>query len=155
MSAFLFYCLLLHHSFPTNPNSVTNCFKLILSLLQLYNYVAPAFAILIFEQEPFYCGSMTIIVNDTRGTLWDTSIAVGTTNIPLVDHVVPVKMYGSTMTQRRNNQDRDDDGKYSSERAAREWSTVVDISITSFSFKLVSLSSPRSPLFKTPKQVIF
>ena len=28
VSAFLFYCLLYNHSFPTNPNSVTNCFKL-------------------------------------------------------------------------------------------------------------------------------
>ena len=42
-----------------------------------------------------------------------------------------------------------------SERAAREWSTVVDISIPPPSFKLVSLSSPRSPLSKTPKHVIF
>ena len=46
-------------------------------------------------------------------------------------------------------------GEYLSEGAAREWSTVVDISITAFSFKLVSLSSPRSPLSKAPKQVIF
>ena len=46
-------------------------------------------------------------------------------------------------------------GKYSSERAAREWSTVVDISMTPPSFKLVPLSSPRSPLSKTPKHVIF
>jgi hypothetical protein len=38
ISSFLFYCLLLNHSFPTNPNSVTNCFKLF-SLLQLYNYI--------------------------------------------------------------------------------------------------------------------
>ena len=41
ISSFLFYCLLLNHSFPTNPNSVTNFFKLF-SLLQLYNYIAPA-----------------------------------------------------------------------------------------------------------------
>ena len=41
ISSFLFYCLLLNHSFPTNPNSITNCFKLF-SLLQLYNYIAPA-----------------------------------------------------------------------------------------------------------------
>ena len=34
--SFLFYCLLLNHSFYTNPNSVTNYFKLF-SLLQLYN----------------------------------------------------------------------------------------------------------------------
>ena len=34
-------------------------------------------------------------------------------------------------------------------------STVVDISISPPSFKHVSLSSPRSPLSKTPKQVFF
>ena len=34
-------------------------------------------------------------------------------------------------------------------------STVVDISIKPPSFKRVSLSSPRYPLSKTPKQVIF
>ena len=34
ISSFLFYCLLLNHSFPTNPNRITNCFKLF-SLLQL------------------------------------------------------------------------------------------------------------------------
>ena len=39
--SFFFYCLLCNHSFQTNPNSVTNCFKLF-SLLQLYNYIAPA-----------------------------------------------------------------------------------------------------------------
>ena len=46
-------------------------------------------------------------------------------------------------------------GKYSSEGAAREWSTVVDIYMTPPSFKPVALSSPRSPLSKTPKQVFF
>ena len=35
MSSFLFYCLLLNHIFPTNPNNITNCFKLFF-LLQLY-----------------------------------------------------------------------------------------------------------------------
>ena len=35
IGSFLFYCLLLNHSFQTNPNSVTNCFKLILSI---YNF---------------------------------------------------------------------------------------------------------------------
>ena len=45
------------------------------------------------------------------------------------------------------------EGKYSSERAAREWSTVVDISSIPPCFNPISLSSPRSPLFKTPKQV--
>ena len=43
----------------------------------------------------------------------------------------------------------------SSEGAAREWSTVVSISIPPPSFKLVLLSSPRSPLSKTPKKVFF
>ena len=41
ISSFLFDCLLLNHSFQTNPNRITNCFKLF-SLLQLYNYIAPA-----------------------------------------------------------------------------------------------------------------
>ena len=41
ISSFLFYCLLLNHSFSTNPNKITNCFQLF-SLLQLYNYIAPA-----------------------------------------------------------------------------------------------------------------
>ena len=35
ISSFLFYCLLLNHSFQTNPNKITNCFQLF-SLLQLY-----------------------------------------------------------------------------------------------------------------------
>ena len=46
--SFLFCCLFLDHSFPTNPNRITNCFKLF-SLLQLYNYIAPA-SLFIFEQ---------------------------------------------------------------------------------------------------------
>ena len=47
--------------------------------------------------------------------------------------------------------------KYSSERerASRNGSTVVSICITLSSFKLVSLASPRSPLSKTLKHVIF
>ena len=52
-------------------------------------------------------------------------------------------------------QKKRDEGEYLSEGAAREWSTVVDISIKPPSFKLVSLSSPRSPPFKTLKQVFF
>ena len=36
ISLFFFYCLLLNHSFPTNPNKITNCFKLFLFYLQLY-----------------------------------------------------------------------------------------------------------------------
>ena len=40
ISAFLFYCLLLNHSFPTNPNKITYCFQLILSLFTtLQNYI--------------------------------------------------------------------------------------------------------------------
>ena len=35
ISAFLFYCLLFKHSFPTNPNKIINCFKFILSITTL------------------------------------------------------------------------------------------------------------------------
>ena len=45
--------------------------------------------------------------------------------------------------------------KYSSEGAAREWSTVVNISILLPSFKPVPLFLSRFSLFKTPKQVFF
>ena len=41
ISPFFFCCLLLNHSFQTNPNKITNCFELF-SLLQLCNYIAPA-----------------------------------------------------------------------------------------------------------------
>ena len=47
ISSFLFYCLLCNHSFQTNPNRITNCFQLV-SLLQLYNYIAPAFPLFLF-----------------------------------------------------------------------------------------------------------
>ena len=51
ISAFLFYCLLCNHSFPTNPNSVTNCFKLILSITTLQTTFAQCVRLfLIFEQ---------------------------------------------------------------------------------------------------------
>ena len=56
---------------------------------------------------------------------------------------------------KEQKEDPDKPGKYSSEGAAREWSTVVDISIPPPSFKPVSLSLSRSPLSKTPKQVFF
>ena len=46
-------------------------------------------------------------------------------------------------------------GEYLSEGAAREWSTVDDISIPLPSFKPVSLSLSRSSRSKTPKQVFF
>jgi len=39
---FLFYCLLLNHSFPTNPIRSTNCLKLILFYCNFTNYIAPA-----------------------------------------------------------------------------------------------------------------
>ena len=48
--SFFFYCLLCNHSFPTNPNSTTNLYKLLsffihffnFSTFQLFNYIAPA-----------------------------------------------------------------------------------------------------------------
>ena len=51
-SSILFYCLLLNHSFQTNPNSVTNCFQLFsLSLFTtITNYICSMrSSILIFE----------------------------------------------------------------------------------------------------------
>ena len=40
ISPFFFYCLLLNHSFQTNPNSVTNCFKTYsLSIYNFTNYI--------------------------------------------------------------------------------------------------------------------
>ena len=49
------------------------------------------------------------------------------------------------------------DGEYLSEESEHRVmeSTVVEISIHPLSFKLISLSLPRSPLSKTPKQVFF
>ena len=41
IGSFLFYCLLLNHSFQTNPNKITNCLKLF-SIITTYNYIAPA-----------------------------------------------------------------------------------------------------------------
>ena len=71
---------------------------------------------------------------------------------------------GRHLSNRNNTQSRNDNstsissnrGKYSSERAAREWSTVVDISMTPPSFKPVSLPLSRiSSILKQPKQVFF
>ena len=39
IGAFLFYCLLLNHNFPTNPNKITNCFKLILLYYNFTTYI--------------------------------------------------------------------------------------------------------------------
>ena len=69
-----------------------------------------------------------------------------------------VVLPGSTIVlNNQNDQKEEEEGKYSKprERASRNGSTVVDISIPPPSFKLVPLSSPRSPLSKTPKHVIF
>ena len=49
ITVFLFYCLLYNHSFQINPNSVTNCFKLFLSITTL-QLRCSCVAILIFEQ---------------------------------------------------------------------------------------------------------
>ena len=39
ISSFLFYCLLLNHSFQTNPNRITNCFQLLLFYYNFTNYI--------------------------------------------------------------------------------------------------------------------
>ena len=53
ISSFLFYCLLLNHSFQTNPNRITNCFKTYsLLFTTLQTTFAQCFpAILIFETD--------------------------------------------------------------------------------------------------------
>ena len=55
--------------------------------------------------------------------------------------------------QQQEEQEHKSDGKYLSEGAAREWSTVVDISIPPPSFKPVSLSLSRiSSILKHPNK---
>ena len=44
INAFLSYCLLSNHSFPTDPNRMTNCFQLLLFLLQLVQLYKTTFA---------------------------------------------------------------------------------------------------------------
>ena len=77
ISSFLFYCLLFNHSFPTNPNSITNCFKLFFFCLQLYNYIAPAFAILIFEQSLFKQGLIRVLCC-TATLAWGVNLPAAT-----------------------------------------------------------------------------
>jgi serine/threonine protein kinase len=51
ISSFLFYCLLLNHSFQTNPNRITNCLKLFSSIYNFYKlHLLNASLFLIFEQ---------------------------------------------------------------------------------------------------------
>jgi hypothetical protein len=55
ISSFLFYCLLLNHSFQTNPNKITNCFQFILSIYNFTNYICSMrSSILIFEQLTYH-----------------------------------------------------------------------------------------------------
>ena len=54
IGSFLFYCLLYNHSFQTNPNKITNCFK---TYSLLFTTLQTTFAqcvrlFLIFEQVP-------------------------------------------------------------------------------------------------------
>ena len=72
ISPFL-YCLLLNHSFQTNPNSVTNCFQLFLSVTTLQLHLLNAFAILIFETGmPIleYCIYYCEIKSKTEWNTW-------------------------------------------------------------------------------------
>ena len=84
ISSFLFYCLLLNHSFQTNPNSITNCFQLIFSLLQLYKlHLLNAFAILIFEQvhpQPAICGHGKVLDVKTSPEAKYLNVCKGRTN---------------------------------------------------------------------------
>ena len=67
ISSFFFYCLLLNHSFPKNPNSVTNCFKLILSIYNFTNYICSMrSSILIFLQSQQQLHTMQLQVQWNR-----------------------------------------------------------------------------------------
>ena len=51
ISSFLFHCLLLNHSFQTNPNKITNCFKLFFLLQLTTTLLLRRF--FIFEQQHY------------------------------------------------------------------------------------------------------
>ena len=70
MSSFLFYCLLLKHSFPTNPNRITNCLKLILFLFTTFTklHLLNAFRLFLifFEKQihrPLRVGTKQITIH--------------------------------------------------------------------------------------------
>ena len=52
IGSFFFYCLILNHSFQTNPNRITNCFKLFFLFTTLQLQCSCVRLFLIFEQSP-------------------------------------------------------------------------------------------------------
>ena len=63
--SFLFYCLLLNHSLPTNPNKITNCFKLLFLFTTLQTTFAQCVAFL--RKNPF---SFNKNVSQCYGSQW-------------------------------------------------------------------------------------
>ena len=104
-----------------------------------------------------FTGAKSFLQDLSESGWFDTSTRLVTVDFTLYSADVNVFVYVRMIVEQAATGGI---GKYSSEGAAsegaaREWSTVVDISIKPPSFKLVPLSSPRSPLSKTPKHVIF
>jgi len=75
--SFLFYCLLLNHIFPTNPNKITNCLKLILSI---YNFTTTLLLRRYFDFCTVYiCGEGnedSEIVTELPGSVTCTSSSI-------------------------------------------------------------------------------
>ena len=75
---FLFYCLLLNHSFPTNPNRITNCFKFFSSIYNYYKLHCSCVRLfLIFEGSykrgrPFGVGLLVIGYDKTGPHVYQT-----------------------------------------------------------------------------------
>ena len=66
--SFLFYCLVLNHSFSTNLNKITNCLKLILFLITTFTKLqfAPAFVYFDYmNQVPLIYSTTTEITSGT------------------------------------------------------------------------------------------
>ena len=99
-----------------------------------------------------FTGAKSFLQDLSESGWFDTSTRLVTVDFTLYSADVNVFVYVRMIVEQAATGGI---GKYSSEGGAREWSTVVGISIKPPSFKRVPLSSPCSPLSKTPKQVLF
>ena len=152
---FLFYCLLLNHSFQTNPNKITNC--CLFSLCYNWQLHCSCVAILIFEQaNPLHNLTTTSNVKHLNNVSQDNNEE---TSFNQEHSFFDLDPNSNTASSSLSSSSLSSSPKVSiqAKRASIAYmeSAVVDISIHPPSFKPVSLSLPRSPLSKTPKQVFF
>ena len=153
----------MNHSFQTNPNRITNCFKLF-SLLQLTTtlllrrFLIENCSIRLFHGGIYISHSgegavcymfgsnvskLTLIESDTKTSMLTLTLNSNAPILGAVNHYVSNR----SLTGVREI------GEYLSEGAAREWSTVVKIFIPPPSFKLVLLSLSRiSSILKYPNK---